>query len=145
MPSPRTPEQIAVTLAETPRGRNVRALLLRLADGDSIGGASTADLDYADEAKLLVDHDDLWPTLTDLGRAVGEACRPKPWVTAKWEQPWHDGGVYERCVVQHVDRELAFTVDNAPGDEPGESLGERVARLLTADDLARVKTFEVEP
>jgi hypothetical protein len=123
---------------------NVRALLLRTIDGDAATG-EPGWLDVYDQAtalELIPDlrgHSLAWldaleageplppapPPLTPLGYQVAAACRPRSW---GWT--WRGGASVTRpngerlCELPH----------------PAEA--ERIAALLTADDLERAKRLE---
>ena len=146
MSAKRTPEQIAADLAKTPQGRNVRALLLRIADGEcktlmvswpemNSDEQECYRLALRDGSKRRL-LDSILVTLTPLGRDVAEACRPKPWTTRTTAAVPER----ERCFVRRPTGEHALTVDSPIGEPV---LGERIAALLTADDMRAAKRFEV--
>jgi hypothetical protein len=122
--------QDAVTIAAsidttTVEGHNLRALLLRLLDGESL---RQEVLERA-EALELVDAEHAC-ALTSLGREVAELLRPKPW------QVTTDRG-FPRLL--HPNGDFAF---QAAGEL---DLCHRIATLLDADDEREVKRYKATP
>ena len=129
MSAKRTPEKIAANLAKTPRGRNVLALLLRLADGDGLRAPVSGVMQAAKDAEENgLGHG---ASLTSIGRSVAEACRPKPWT----------------AVATEVKPDMVCVLVSPDGDDTWHvgPHAERIAALLTADDLARAKRFNEVP
>lgn len=129
-------ETIANIELATVAGHNLRALLLRLADGERIRDRTNADVAACVDAEPrgLIETT-FSPALTPLGREVAERLRPEPWRTK-------------------AHRFLADSKDSYIVEQPGgRSLGlcwkepdaERIAALLTADDLRAAKTYRTEP
>jgi hypothetical protein len=126
----------------TTAGWNLRALLLRMADGQDWravpwGSAAWARqrgtrqpdneaLLLADDMGLAIGRDPAPEHLTPLGREVAERMRPKPWTT----KPGGYGGE------MLVDPEGFTKVVH-----PGIALAMRCADLLTRDDLDKAKTY----
>jgi hypothetical protein len=122
------PETAAATIVAkidttTVEGWNLRALLLRLADGDAWRApdvwrtAATFDLFVCG-------------ILTPLGREVAARLRPEPWVCVD------DPARPFRARVASFDHEILCTAS---------ALAERIAALLTQDDLRAAKTYTAEP
>lgn len=116
----------------TVAGHNLRAMLLRRLDGDAWRpddgerDAYRAGRDLADALGLV----DLDLLLTRLGREVAERLRPEPWHGEEM-----DSGVY---LVRPNTSALQLR---------GALIGEveRIAALLTADDLRAAKAYKVGP
>jgi hypothetical protein len=107
----------------TVAGHNLRALLLRLLDGDDDGPWQIKD--FANLRGLGISEGPGLGTfaLTPLGREVAERLRPVPWLVAQDVWLVEPSGV-NGCHIGNI----------AP----------RVAALLTADDLRAAKAYRVE-
>jgi hypothetical protein len=119
--------QLVELLGSSTRGRNVRALLLRLAAGNSIRDERVPVMPILRDAakhRLVTDAG----SLTDLGSSVAMACIPPievrvgPHQADGWPVHEHQGGVVALCA----------------DPEPAA----RIAVLLTADNLAKLKDYE---
>ncbi len=110
-------------------GHNLRALLLRLLDGEdwrvvSAGADANAFISARTRGFVPPAYS---ADLTPLGREVAERLRPVPWA-AMGCNVWR-GGL--------VRRESATCI------EPG--IAKRIAALFTQDDLRAAKTYRTEP
>jgi hypothetical protein len=116
----------------TVAGHNLRALLLRLLDGEPWPGRDCEGLWTKLHAgfALLVEYDGDTVDLAPLGREVAERLRPRPW--GSW-----GSGIYHPTAA--TSRETPWAI--CP--EPGSST--RIAALLTVDDLAQAKAYRSEP
>jgi hypothetical protein len=121
-------------------GHNLRALLLRLLDGEDwapsahheqVGGA----LRRADACDLL----DIDCRLTPLGREVAELLRPNPWRVEPWGKDW---AVFKGGLAPHP---TLVAAGNFSGSMGGRGACDRIAALLTQDDLRAAKTYRTEP
>jgi hypothetical protein len=130
----------SIDLATT-AGWNLRALLLRLLDGDgwrvpgrehAVGGGVLDMLTECVHAGL-VDYPNLHstPGLTPLGREVAERLRPVP-----WRVDGFIGDGDEEWAVSCGDLPRALCRDGADA--------ERIAALLTRDDLEAAKRYRTE-
>jgi hypothetical protein len=123
---------------------NLRALLLRLADGEgwrTVGGvrekSAESALNNAKRRGL-----GRWPDmmvggpfeLTPLGSEVAELLRPRRWRVEVEGKRWAVFGGESTL------QPYAF----ARGSQGGLDACNRIADLLTADDLARAKTYKTE-
>lgn len=110
---------------------NLRAMLLRLADGDDLPHGLwdlQAKIFAMGRRRGLITSLDGVAELTDLGRKVAELLRPKPWIATHAIVHGH---------VYYPSGEIAFQVLD-------RALADRVAELLTADELARAKTYQID-
>lgn len=126
---PKGPAEIAAAIRseESAEHRNLRAFLLRRIDGDR----HDAPLGLWSSAR---DHgliDDERGYLTPLGREVADLLRPKPWRV--WPLPWSQESLSDEWGVGHAPRWMARCTTQVDA--------ERIALLLTADDLARAKDY----
>jgi hypothetical protein len=123
----------------TVAGHNLRALLLRLADGDRIRDRDNVDVAACVMAEPLgLVETRLAVRLTPLGREVAERLRPVPWSVAK-----HQADVE----LVRPDGTVRSFGDPGPSINAWTRLydeAERIAALLTADDLRAAKTYRVE-
>ena len=119
-------------------GHNLRALLLRLLDGDEQESIHAHCSEYwaaEDDADALAVGLGLSvppvgaQSLTILGRDVAEQLRPVQWRVEGEGASWALYGDGE-----------ASRLNFAP-----QPLPDRIAALLTADDLARAKAYRTEP
>jgi hypothetical protein len=117
----------------TVAGHNLRALLLRLLDGDSLDGAGWPGWLEADRLGLLSGG-----RMTPLGREVAERLRPLPWRVIG--EVLDDGSTYFDVLTDargwRDERNIGCT---------DEADATRIAALLTADDLRAAKSYRVEP
>lgn len=124
----------------TADGHNLRALLLRLADGDDWRESDNSrPLGSCSDIRACAaagSNDWLLPAaciggfaLTPLGREAAEFLRPEPWAVAMLVYGWGP------C--QGGSRMAAFVTDD-------KAFVERIAALLTADDLRAAKTYKTE-
>jgi hypothetical protein len=119
----------------TVAGHNLRALLLRAADGDEsddVAGPEDAAMDDAAGRGLI--YPDCAIALTPLGREVAERLRPEP-----WEAEQEDARTTR--LFDPAEKWVA-SFDHRDG---GTGLADRIAALLTADDLRAAKAYRVEP
>jgi hypothetical protein len=124
----------------TVAGHNLRALLLRLLDGDRWRDPSLplVPVSIAAETLGLLDREHAF-TLTPLGREAAERLRPQPWRVAK-----HQADVE----LVRPDGTVRSFGDPGPSINAWTRLydeAERIAALLTADDLRAAKAYRVEP
>lgn len=114
----------------TVAGHNLRALLLRLADGDDWRGCVTA-ADSAEYRHLICNFFSREPVeLTPLGRDVAELLRPEAYRVCDTTGPRMKR---ERCSVWLGAKVLARNCTRADAA--------RIAALLTDDDLVDAKTY----
>jgi hypothetical protein len=110
----------------TVAGHNLRALLLRLLDGEPWNENTPliATLEQAFSLGLATPYD-----VTPLGREVAEQLRPEPWRVGTSDAGLAvvDASGAMRCACE----EMAVAI--------------RIAALLTADDLAQAKAYRSEP
>ncbi len=140
-------DQIACGLADTEHESfvatwNLRALLLRFADGDFDLERSLWQVETvaADEARrlglaIIAVASDSWLTLTPLGREVARLLRPEPWLAApdEYAEPFGTGWVVR--LGDHEETTAATCFDQAAA--------ERIAALLTADGLQAAKAYKL--
>jgi hypothetical protein len=132
-------------------GHNLRALLLRLLDGDSYSstdahGAATRAV--ADAGRLALGEYRLPFTLTPLGREVAERLRPVLWRVFELPKPETDSMLAH--MLAGVRGHWAISTAPGSGDFPisaciVEADASRIAALLTQDDLRAAKTYRTEP
>jgi hypothetical protein len=112
----------------TVEGHNLRALLLRLADGESwVDDGTTLDLTAGIQAdRLGLARHNGSASLTPLGREVAERLRPVPWTSPGSNYGWLVG----------PDGETVGQLDRA-------DIAERIAAALTREDLEAAKRYKV--
>jgi hypothetical protein len=114
----------------TVEGWNLRALLLRLLDGDAwnedilILDAMDAITRRGFAAYPLAGNEFGEGGLTPLGREVAERLRPVPWTAKAGAHGWWVSN-FHRCIARGLEQADA----------------ERIAALLTQDDLRAAKTY----
>jgi hypothetical protein len=135
--------QDAATIASgidtsTVAGHNLRALLLRLLDGDPWRGEARAAARAATDRAAALGLLDIVHTcaLTPLGREVAERLRPLPWRWRSYKAAGWGGALIECFEVETDARVLPMTLHRDDA--------ERIAALLTADDLRAAKAYRVE-
>jgi hypothetical protein len=117
----------------TTAGHNLRALLLRLLDGESLrqeGFSGVLMVLEQAESLGLADTDHAC-TLTPLGREVAELLRPAPWSAFM-----DDGG--SLWLTSLDDRRARFT----GGSPERDVLASRIAELLNRDVLEQAKRYQ---
>jgi hypothetical protein len=140
MTQARTAAEIAASIdLTTVTGHNLRALLLRLTLGESLrqevfcgvlivlGGA---------EALGLVDADHTC-RLTPLGRDVAEQLRPEPWRVREYKAASWGGVLVSDYEIAQGDRVIPMSARQPDA--------ERIAALLTVDDLREAEQYRTEP
>jgi hypothetical protein len=116
----------------TVAGWNLRALLLRLLDGDTrMSGPDSRTL-YAARDLYLIQNDSNPIVATPLGREVAERLRPKPWTASGCAGEW---------ICDSNGHPVAQVHDDL-GEHP--DLGERIADLLTTADAEEAKRYKTE-
>lgn len=140
-----TASDIAASIdTTTVAGHHLRALLLRLADGEfhslpnermaatsAIGQAATMGLGQWPPPRDGLEISIQPPfALTPLGREVAERLRPETWLVDTCPTTGH----------RLIGRSEGFIASVFVPDE-----AERIAALLTADDLRAAKAYKVEP
>jgi hypothetical protein len=77
--------------------------------------------------------------LTPLGREVAELLRPNPWRVEPWGKDW---AVFKGGLVPHP---TLVAAGHFSGSMGGRGACDRIAALLTQDDLRAAKTYRTEP
>jgi hypothetical protein len=120
-------------------GHNLRALLLRLADGDrwrdDEAETRPVTLPWNRAAELGLSY---MGVLTTLGSDVVDRLRPVPWTVGETDIADPSQSVAPNlvpCLVTPAGDESGVFADDAP------SLVQRIAALLTADDLRAAKAY----
>ncbi len=122
-------------------GHNLRAMLLRrllgenIHDGDDDGHAVLQALNLESGLGLV----DLGVFLTPLGRDVAEWMRPKPWRVEPWGKVW---AVFKGGLAPHP---TLVASGHFSGSMGGRGACDRVAVLLTQDDIIAAKLYRSEP
>jgi hypothetical protein len=134
MPETDAATTVAKIDTTTVEGWNLRALLLRRADGgythdyDSdppeADEACDAAIALADSLRIV----DVDVCLTPIGHEVAERLRPEPWRVTGNGVDW----------VAYCER------DNVRLTNAGRAVAGRIAALLTQDDLRTAKTYRTE-
>lgn len=126
----------------TVAGHNLRALLLRLFDGDrfrSTDEPRIAVIPLIDAAASLGLVEAASVSLTPLGREVAERLRPRPWRADQ---------VGRSVAVIRPNGSALELAEGPTGMSDADRIfgeAERIAALLTADDLRAAKTYKSEP
>lgn len=129
-----TAAEIAASIdTSTTEGHNLRALLLRLFDGN-IPGASPPAMAAIAAARAAGFWGDLG--LTTLGREVAELLRPRPWRAKPTHVQFYLDTYMGELFGPDGEREAEFH-DAADAN--------RAADLLTRDDLDKAKQYRTEP
>jgi hypothetical protein len=127
-------------------GHNLRALLLRLADGEE-WNADVLLVEVIGELERLSLGGRPFTGahargLTPLGREVAELLRPVPWGVGETDVADPSQSVapnYVPCLLTPTGDESGVFAEDAP------TVVHRIAALLTRDDLDAAKTYRTEP